>query len=364
MKIIKGILVFFTLILFSSTTMAAVIIVDKGGSGDALTIQGGLDLAGSGDTVTVNAGTYVENITMVGGVVLISSSGPGSTIINGNGDMCISADLCGPGNRISGFTLTNGGGYIGGGVRVYDHTEIEIDNNIFLNNHTSYEGAGVSVQMYSTADIHDNDFIGNISYKSSAITVIEYAQATITNNFFNNNTSTNYAGVIGVNRSSVVVEWNRIVENRSGSYAGNIDLFVATCELRHNTFLRNLAPYGASCIRDGGSSQLIAEYNLFAHNSGGAPAVRAVDCQIFSFNIFWDNGIDYIGPCDPIGTADNAHVNSMVCQPTGDDCAVSQFSPCLTGPGGLIGFNPAAGCTDNVVSVETESWGSLKALFR
>ena len=364
MKKTTWMLVIFNVMLLSTTGMAAEFIVDQGGSGDALTIQNGLNLAGPGDMVTVNAGTYVENITMVGGVVLISASGAESTIIDGNGDMCINCELCGPGTRISGFTLTNGGGYIGGGVRVYDQSDIEIDNNIFLNNHTSFEGAGLSVQMFSIADVHDNDFIGNLSYKSSAITVIEDAQATISHNLFQNNTSTHYAGIIGVNRSSVVVEGNLFVENRSGSYAGNVDIYLSYCEMRYNTFIRNLAPVGASCLRVYLGSTAIVEYNLFAHNGGGAPAVATADCQTFSCNIFWDNGVDYAGPCSPLGQNGNDHMDAMTCNPYLDNGAVSEYSPCLIGPCGLIGANPAPGCADSVVAVETESWGSVKAMYR
>ncbi len=364
MKTTKWVPVFCVLVLLSTPAIATEFVVDPGGSGDALTIQAGLDLASAGDLVTVLAGTYAENITMVSGVELVGASGSGSTIIDGNGDICINCEQCGLGTRISGFTLTNGGGYTGCGIRVFDHSSVEIDNNKFLENHSDFEGAGITVQRYSSADIHDNRFIRNTSFKTCAITVIVGSQATIAKNFFKGNVSTDYAGVIGANDSNVIIEWNRIVENRSGSYAGTIDIVTSFCQLRNNTFIRNLAPVGGSCLRDGGWSIITVANNLFAHNGGGGPAVKAEDCQNFSCNIFWDNGIDYLGDCNPIGQNNNAHISSLVCNPAEDSCAVSEFSPCLGGPCGLIGVNATPDCTDDVVSVETESWGSLKSLFR
>ncbi len=357
-------LLYLALVFLSTTAFASEFVVDPGGSGDALTIQGGLDLAESGDQVTVVAGTYVENLTMVSGVVLMSATGSASTIIDGNGDMCINCEQCGPGTRISGFTLTNGGGYIGGGVRIYGYSTVEVDHNIIVENHTSFEGAGVSVQMFSSSNIHDNDFLDNLSFKTTAITVIEDAEATIKDNFFKGNVSTIYAAVIGVNRSSVVVEGNRIVENQSGEGAGTIDIYSGTGELRNNTFIRNLAPAGGSCLNAIGNTQVLVHNNLFAHNGGGGPAVYSPNCQDFSCNIFWDNQKDYEGFCNPIGADNNTHINALVCNPHQDNCSVSEFSPCLTGPCGLIGANSTPGCSDDVVVVENQSWGSLKSLYR
>ncbi len=77
---------------------AATWIVDQSGSGDATTIQEGIDLASHGDTVLVNPGTYsdrirfdapwgerVANFVMKAGVSVISADGPAETVIDGVG---------------------------------------------------------------------------------------------------------------------------------------------------------------------------------------------------------------------------------------------------------------------------------------
>src|SRR5262245_49399637 len=87
------------------------------GSGDAPTIQAGVDSGGMGDTVLVGPGTYYENIdSLQGGVVLISEFGPESTIIDGNqqGSVIHVTDDA----EIKGFTIQNGLNNLGGGVRI------------------------------------------------------------------------------------------------------------------------------------------------------------------------------------------------------------------------------------------------------
>jgi hypothetical protein len=60
----------------------ATIYVKKDGSGDALTVQQGIQLASLGDIVEVEAGTFNENIDLWKGVTL-KGAGIGSTIITG-----------------------------------------------------------------------------------------------------------------------------------------------------------------------------------------------------------------------------------------------------------------------------------------
>jgi hypothetical protein len=60
----------------------AIIYVKKDGSGDALTIQQGIQLADLGDIVEVEAGTFDENIDLWKGVIL-KGAGIGSTIVTG-----------------------------------------------------------------------------------------------------------------------------------------------------------------------------------------------------------------------------------------------------------------------------------------
>lgn len=68
----------------------AIINVKKDGSGDALTIQQGIQLAQIGDTVQIEAGTFDENVDLWKGITL-KGTGIGSTIITGANRTAITA---------------------------------------------------------------------------------------------------------------------------------------------------------------------------------------------------------------------------------------------------------------------------------
>ena len=112
------------------------------------TIQAAIDAASNGDTVLVAAGTYVENISISGVVTLLSSSGAGSTIIDGNyqsgGTISISGSA-----TIDGFTIKGGltdvihgddyqgvpDQLIGGGVYIQNSSDTcRIYNSLFIDN--------------------------------------------------------------------------------------------------------------------------------------------------------------------------------------------------------------------------------------
>jgi len=109
---------------------AATITVDAGGAGDFTTIQEAVDAAANLDTVLVYPGTYTDvheaevchdpvmlNVHFAKNIVLKSSHGPGSTIVDGEGstaygivalpDPLIGSTL--PPQVVEGFTVTNGG---------------------------------------------------------------------------------------------------------------------------------------------------------------------------------------------------------------------------------------------------------------
>ena len=79
---------------------------------DQPTIQAGINAANPGDTVLVSPGTYTENIDFMGkAITVISSAGPGTTVIDGSKGGPAVTFRTGEtqASIISGFTIENGG---------------------------------------------------------------------------------------------------------------------------------------------------------------------------------------------------------------------------------------------------------------
>ena len=342
---------------------AAEFVVDPDGTGDATTIQGGLDLAGYGDVVLVMPGTYEENVTMISGVALTGVAGAEATIIDGNNDFCILCNYCSVGTLIEGFTLADGGGHSGGGVRVFGNSHVEIANCVIRNNHTYYDAAGIVVQNNCYAYIHDNEFRDNVTLNSTAIAVIVNSEATIEHNLFRGNVSTFLSSCIGLNAARAWISGNVFMENQAvnggtiHTSGGNTD---ATIE--NNTFLNNHATDGASGIYCYGGSSMIANNNIFAFNTG-QPAVKNDANLEAGCNDFWQNDAHYQGPGNIIGQNGNFIADPLFCDVSAESAALAETSPCLIGPCGVIGANPVPEC-DGPVVTEQMSWSLVKSMYR
>jgi hypothetical protein len=113
------------------------------GSGDAPTVQAGIDSAAVGDTVLVHPGTYNEAVTFRGrDIVLRSTSGPQVTVLDamGLGKRVVTIESGETREAIlQGFTLTHGAG----GVIVLNAAPSIIGNIITENNAVPEDGGGI-----------------------------------------------------------------------------------------------------------------------------------------------------------------------------------------------------------------------------
>jgi hypothetical protein len=121
------------LLLISSYCFATIIIVDKNGGGNFISIQSAINAAVSNDTVKVWPGTYFEQVTLNKNVVLMGSVyentvitgsfNPTITMSSGNLQWFMISSLAGNGITLSGGTVKNcvisscstGGIYCGSG---------------------------------------------------------------------------------------------------------------------------------------------------------------------------------------------------------------------------------------------------------
>lgn len=134
------------------------------GSGDAPTIQAGVDSAVAGDTVLVHDGTYTgpgnKDVEVVGkNLVVRSVSGPGATVIDCEGagrGFDLQSDT-----SVDGFTIRNGYTRYGGGIRA-DICSPFIRNCVFEGNTAIDPRGGGGVYVYKGwIKIRHCEFRGN-----------------------------------------------------------------------------------------------------------------------------------------------------------------------------------------------------------
>jgi parallel beta-helix repeat protein len=164
MRILRYVLIAIVLALFVPPAAAATWYVHPGGAGDAVTIQGGIDLASSGDIVQVAPGTYTGpgnyNITIADKFLTITSeTGAYFTVVDcqslGRGFSFANAD----GSILEGFTIKNGFESNGGGVHI-DDSAVTVRFNIIRDNTASNTGGGIYARKNSPV-IYNNTIDGN-----------------------------------------------------------------------------------------------------------------------------------------------------------------------------------------------------------
>ena len=183
-------------------------IINQDGTGDFTVIQEGIDTSIDGDTVLVYPGRYYENIDFNGKNITLASlelttgneSYVDSTIIDGNHESsCI---VIGNGETdaiVCGFSLTNGVGLEiyddrwGGGILIYNYSNVVLINCKIYNNSASTSGGGIYA---STANLilEGVDIFNNYSNNGGGIG-IQFEVDIIFDEVNRCNIYNNYAGV-------------------------------------------------------------------------------------------------------------------------------------------------------------------------
>jgi predicted outer membrane repeat protein len=191
--------------------------------GPKRTIQAAINAANHGDTVIVLPGVYVENIDMNGkAITLMSSAGPGGTVIDGGGSGPIVKmnSLEGPNTVIDGFTIRNSGNGIGQGAMIIALAAPTVRNCIFTENFTNGVGSAIHVTNGSPT-IEDCQFINNSAHEAGA-----YAQnfGTLTMNrcTFINNTSTARGGAFALEDTTAQMNECHFEGNIAGNFGGAV----------------------------------------------------------------------------------------------------------------------------------------------
>jgi hypothetical protein len=210
------------------------------GSGDAPTVQAGIDSSRHGDTVLVGPGTYYENIDLKGRQIhLKGEEGAEATILDGSrGDTSVIA--CHSGETldtiIEGFTITGGVGQVGcarqgGGIYILSSAAV-IRGNVIRGNTAiatppcfASFGGGMEITDSSAPVLIEGNLIednfstglgGGISLGTPCVVQDNVIR-------LNRTGKGDGGGVyIGAGRGPITVRRNLIVENTANDHGGGI----------------------------------------------------------------------------------------------------------------------------------------------
>lgn len=384
------------------------------GTGDAPTIQAGVDSAASGDTVLVAPGSYHENVLMKGGITLASVAGWSSTSIEPPARLTpiIKCTDSVPGAVVMGFTLKGGRAPLGGAI-YWSGASVSIVQNRFVNNRCSDDGGAIFCSDVDNLSIQENIFETNFAADWGGAIFCDNCSPIVTGNEFTN-CSSRYGGALGCYGSLDIVvnenvfagnscvqqggavycnyscsgefEHNSFEGNSTTGTGGAVCCLRGTYEVRANLFVENKADCGgaigigrdASVVIHGntfysnqatlrGSSVSCSDaasvwiYNCIIAFSEDAPAI---DCTFhvvarLDCNDLWMNDSDYNG-C--VAGPHDFYEDPLFCDPFTGDYTLQECSPCVYGYGcGQVGAY-GVGCGPS--KTVSATWGAIKSMYR
>lgn len=355
------------------------------GTGDAPTIQAGIDSAAAGDTVLLANGTFTgdgnKTIEYHGKAITVRSEEgePDSCIIDiegsGLGFIFRSDDVSGP--KLEGISIKNGFTMFGGAIWCENGAAPTFINCKFLSNNVANSG-GAIICVYSSPTLMRCRFSNNSAgpyggamacinstptlifctfydnssqYYSGAIHCYASTKAIINNCMFSANSADDRGGAISCDSSSCVTMFCCTFSGNSAEYGGGLYCMRQSVALLDRcTFYGNSANYGGGLACDSSSVNLMNTIITFC-TSG-----EAIYCGTESYayllkcnDIYGNAGGDYVGClAGQNGIEGNISLDPLFCDLENENFRLQEDSPCapFTSPNpdcDLIGAWPV-GC--------------------
>jgi hypothetical protein len=256
-------------------------------------IQDAINAATPGDTVAVAAGSYLENIQLKNGVIVLGGWNAGftqrdpsvfKTTIDGhsNGSVVVAYSPVDSTSVIDGFVITNGSGtedpmnagtYLGGGILVYFTPGPKIVNNEIRGNVIVPNGRGGGISAHDASPVID----GNVIVENTCVAHYGFGAGInlgncggrVTRNYIANNLAGGDGGGLRADGGRFSFVDNEILNNTSGINGGGLSLDHSLAYIGRNTIRDNSAlSLGGGIFGYAVSSTI--ELNVIAGNAAGA----------------------------------------------------------------------------------------------
>ena len=414
------------LVLLPTVSSARTWYILPGGSGDAPTIQEGINRADVGDTVLVGPGTYYENIEFMGrDIVLKSEMGPEVTTIDGSREedsvvkiwkgetgaavlegftmaggrgwplgptehyggaiLCLDSSPMILGNIITGNTIESRGS--GAGMQVLSGpanlSNPQVLNNVFRGNHSSHNGGALGIGD-SHAEVRYNEFAGNEAADDGGAVYVSQNRGSLDlyGNLFVENRAGDHGGAMHVSQTSdaqpALIRYNEIRFNSTsgiggfgdtGSGGGIDALGIFYGEISHNTIVSNDGT-NAQSFGGGGislfetSAGLLIANNIIARNIEGGVACWYGTATLGP-NLFWQNEGGDLG--SGVHSCPEAWRSTQIfADPLFCNPGLDDYHVVQSSPAlagpEVFGAYDTPGCAE--VPVRSTTWGRLKAMYQ
>ena len=271
-------------------------------SSAAATIQDGVDAAGAGDLVLVTNGVYqtggrltpgyflTNRVTVTNPIVLQSVNGPGVTFIVGvqaSSSKSVRCVYLTNGPTLSGFTLTNGGGWNNGqlpqdggaGVWCSASNTIVVSNCVVIGNSASigggaYQGTLINCTLNGNSATYGN---GAYGYGGGAYGAI-VNNSTLNGNFAPNNGGGTYSSTLtNCTLTGNSSSWG------GGSFSGTL----SGCVLKSNT----ASIYGGGAAEVALINSCTFTGNSAVESGGGAFGCTLINCKLTGNSAQYGGGV-------------------------------------------------------------------------
>jgi predicted outer membrane repeat protein len=376
---------FVSAVLITTSAAGRTWYIKPDGTGDAATIQAGIDTASTNDEVVLTDGVFSGSgncdLDLRNKDITLRSQ-------SGDPDMCtVDCAQTGPGltmtetaSRVEGISIINGTAVKGGGICV-DSSCPTIVNCVFVGNSASSGGAvwigqfmcgsvtftgcvfrdnraletggAAYCTFYGPAVFTGCTFAGNSAPHGGAVYCGFYGSCTLTDCTLTGN-SASVGGAICMSGGRVNLVGSTVSGNSADSHGGGIAAYAATMGADNRLEITNA----------------IVAYSMSGEALWLEPTGYFAELDVGCSNVYGNSGGDWIGCIGPfLGIDGNFSACPSFCNTSAGDYHLCDASPCLPGNHpdeydcGLIGAW-GQGCACGPSGVQPTVWSAIKSKYR